>query len=192
MPKLPLAICCAALLCLTLAALPDSSALELNRKAVAAGQWWRLWTGHLVHFTPEQLLLDGGLLILVGLMAERELGSAFVACLLLLGSPMLALATLLVAPALAEYRGASRIVLMLAGALGAALWRRRPKMRAVLFLLVLGTLAKAGIDANGIGTDLAHLPGDVLVVWQAHLLGVCIGCLAAQMRTIARTPRRGG
>lgn len=40
--------------------------LIYERGAVAGGEWWRLWTGHLVHFGWPHFLADTGLLLLLG------------------------------------------------------------------------------------------------------------------------------
>lgn len=46
------------------------SALLYQRYAVEHGEWWRLWTGHLVHFGWPHFLVDVGLLIGVGWFSE--------------------------------------------------------------------------------------------------------------------------
>ena len=46
--------------------------LIYNREAIAAGQWWRLWTGHLVHLGWAHFLTDTGLFLLLGRLLERE------------------------------------------------------------------------------------------------------------------------
>lgn len=46
--------------------------LLYDRAAVGAGQAWRLWTGHLVHFGWPHLVIDAGLLLIVGWFAERK------------------------------------------------------------------------------------------------------------------------
>lgn len=40
--------------------------LIYDRNAVGAGEWWRLWTGHMVHFGWPHCFADAGLLFLVG------------------------------------------------------------------------------------------------------------------------------
>lgn len=46
-------------------------ALLYDRAAVAAGEWWRLWTGHLVHFGWPHFVADAGLLVILGWLVER-------------------------------------------------------------------------------------------------------------------------
>lgn len=43
-----------------------------KREAVAAGEIWRLWTGHFVHFGWPHFLADTGLLVILGLFLEER------------------------------------------------------------------------------------------------------------------------
>lgn len=44
-----------------------------DRGALAAGAWWRIWTGHLVHFGWPHFLADTGLLVILGwLLGSRH------------------------------------------------------------------------------------------------------------------------
>jgi rhomboid family GlyGly-CTERM serine protease len=45
--------------------------LLCDRDAILAGQWWRIWTGHLVHFGWPHFVADGGLFIILGRLLER-------------------------------------------------------------------------------------------------------------------------
>lgn len=47
-------------------------ALLYRREAVVAGEFWRLWTGHLVHFGWPHFLADTGLLLILGLFLEEK------------------------------------------------------------------------------------------------------------------------
>lgn len=48
------------------------SALIFNRVALEGGEWWRIWTGHLVHFGWPHFVADAGLLLILGWLLERE------------------------------------------------------------------------------------------------------------------------
>jgi hypothetical protein len=54
-------------------------AMALDREALASGQLWRLWTGHLVHWNLSHLIWDGltfgGLAWLLDRLAPRGAGS---------------------------------------------------------------------------------------------------------------------
>src|SRR5262245_25514413 len=49
--------------------------LQFDRAALAAGEWWRLFTGHLTHFDANHLVWDVGMLLALGFVTERESGS---------------------------------------------------------------------------------------------------------------------
>ena len=62
-----------ALAALVIQLFPDWRAgLLYDRAAIAGGDFWRIWTGHLVHFGWAHLVVDGGLLLIVGWIAENE------------------------------------------------------------------------------------------------------------------------
>jgi rhomboid family GlyGly-CTERM serine protease len=47
--------------------------LLYERAAIAGGAWWRIWTGHLVHFGWPHFIADAGLLVILGwLLDERH------------------------------------------------------------------------------------------------------------------------
>ena len=48
------------------------SALVFDRVALDAGEWWRIWTGHLVHFGWPHFIADAGLFLILGWLLERE------------------------------------------------------------------------------------------------------------------------
>lgn len=158
--------------------------LEYDRQALLGGQIWRLWTAHLVHYTPRHALIDGAVLLLAGLIAARRLGAARVATALALGAPFISLGLLLAVPGCGAYRGASGLAVMLAVLAGATLWPGAGRWsRTVLALLPLALAAKIANEALGAVQSpiqgWTNLPPDVAICWQAHLLGAVAGCLAA-------------
>lgn len=46
--------------------------LIYDRTAIGGGEFWRMWTGHLVHFGWPHFLVDVGLFLILGGMLERE------------------------------------------------------------------------------------------------------------------------
>ena len=164
-------------LCVGLAFAPDSLVREfaLNRTAVRTGEWWRLWTAHLVHFSPRHALFDAGAALLLGRVAETFLGKRDVAMALLLGAPLLSIAMLLILPNLMDYRGASGLATLLGVMAGVGLWHSRPKFRAPTACLGVLFLAKVASDAFGVPMTLTNLPTNVSIAWQVHLIGVALG-----------------
>jgi rhomboid family GlyGly-CTERM serine protease len=163
--------------CLLLALAPESMIgyLACDRAGVDQGQIWRLWTGHITHFSERHTVLDALMLLIVGVIAEREFGSRRIAHLLLAGAPLISFAMFIASPALKQYRGASAIAVMLATVAGMSLWRCRPNSRVALSFLAIGVAAKIAFDALGTSVTLAELPDQVRVAWQAHLLGIMLG-----------------
>jgi rhomboid family GlyGly-CTERM serine protease len=47
-------------------------ALQFDGAAIREGDWWRLLTGNLVHWSPEHFYLDGGVFLVLGLLYERH------------------------------------------------------------------------------------------------------------------------
>ena len=47
-------------------------ALLYDRAALVGGEWWRIWTGHLVHFGWPHFVADAGLLFILGWLLEAR------------------------------------------------------------------------------------------------------------------------
>jgi rhomboid family GlyGly-CTERM serine protease len=47
-------------------------ALVYDRRALGAGEWWRIWTGQLVHFGWPHFAADAGLFLILGRLLEWE------------------------------------------------------------------------------------------------------------------------
>ncbi|MEO6875789.1 MAG: rhombosortase [Opitutaceae bacterium] len=47
-------------------------ALIYDRDAIAQGEWWRIWTGHLVHFGWAHFVPDAGLFVILGWLLESR------------------------------------------------------------------------------------------------------------------------
>ena len=47
-------------------------ALVYQRAALARGEWWRIWTGQLVHFGWPHFIADGGLFLILGRLLELQ------------------------------------------------------------------------------------------------------------------------
>lgn len=167
-----------ALACLLLACLPESgsAALAWERDAILAGQWWRLWTGHLVHFGWQHALSDAVVLVAGASLLERGLGTRRLLRQLLLIAPLISLA-LFAVPGLMEYRGASALAATVALAAGIALWPLAGCWRPALLAGALACAASTAAQALGAGWSAAGLPASVAVAWQAHLFGAACALL---------------
>jgi rhomboid family GlyGly-CTERM serine protease len=169
-------------------ALPDlSGLLRFEHGAVLDGQWWRLGTAPLAHFSGEHLAWNLLLVVAAGWVAEasgyRHLGLA-----LALGGLLPGPVVLILRPGLATYGGLSGVAT--AAVTYVALCRlattqRRPGRLLWAALLVL-VLAKPLVELAS-GAPLFASPGPEAwrVLPEAHGLGVLAGWLAAR-----RTRRR--
>ncbi len=169
-------------------ALPDAwvTQFELTRAPLAGAAFWQLWSGHLLHFGTAHALTDLVTLVTAAAIVESALGSRRVSLLYCVAAPVLSLATLLTAPALTAYRGASALAVMMSFAAAGVLWHEA-RLRAPVVLLIAAFAAKLAGDALGGATDLAGLPAGVAVVWQAHATGALLGTGIA-----LRLAREGG
>lgn len=148
--------------------------LQYERTAVAAGQWWRLVSAHLVHAGSLHLALNlAGLGIAWALVGGQWRPGTWAA--LLTGTALaVGLGLWWLVPGIQWYVGASGLLhgLLAAGAVG--LWRAWRTGAALL----LGMLAlKALLDASGRMPVSGWAGIDVIV--QAHWLGSLAGLALA-------------
>ena len=167
--------------CLLFACLAESEAgtLAWERGALQHGELWRLWTGHLVHFSVSQAFADTLALVLMGVYAEPVVGSRRFALILAGAADLLSLGILLLAPGINEYRGASGLAILTAVLAGVLAWRRHPESRPVLCCAALALAAKTLWEMASHKAAFADLPAGVAVAWQAHLLGALMGAWVA-------------
>ncbi|MCX9158294.1 rhomboid family intramembrane serine protease [Niveibacterium sp. 24ML] len=156
----------------------DQAGLALHRGVLDGQAIWQLWTGHLVHFGASHAAVDLLTVLLAGLIVEPVLGRGRTFALCLLATPLISIATLWLAPAMVEYRGASALAMMLGFAAGGVLWRDE-RLRLPVQLIAGSFAVKLAFDAAGSRSDLSGMPIEVLVAWQAHAMGALIGLLVA-------------
>lgn len=98
-------------------------ALLQDRAALIAGEWWRAWTGHFVHFGWPHYIADIGLFLILGwMLAGRHPWFGRISLVLL--PPFVSLAIHLFDPSLSRYGGLSAVNLGLLVYLALQGWRR--------------------------------------------------------------------
>ncbi|MHA7833433.1 MAG: rhombosortase [Algiphilus sp.] len=137
------------------------------------GEWWRLWTGHLVHWTPYHLGLNAlGLLIWVLLCPRRWTAAQWMMVLAFLGMSV-SLWLWLAQADMTRYAGFSGVLhgLFVLGLVPQAVRRDRIASLCLLYLVVKIIWEQAfGVplsDAERIGAAVAtdaHLAGVVAAV----------------------------
>jgi rhomboid family GlyGly-CTERM serine protease len=149
----------------------------LLRTEVLAGEWWRLWTGHTVHFSGSHLLWN--LAVFVPSAAWLERLDARGARVYLVVAPVV-IGMLLLAgdPTLLRYGGLSGLATgTLVFLASLQLSRRDPREPAWFWLAVLGLVAaKLVVEQVTKAPLLVSDLGEVRTVPLAHLGGA--GCAA--------------
>lgn len=189
-PDRSLASTAAALACLAIALLPAGvrDQLAYQPQAIAAGQLWRLWTAHFVHFSPMHAVSDAIVLYAIGALAEPAVGSLTLALVFALAPPLMSLLLPVTAPLLADYRGASGLAVMLAVIAASALWPAAGRWRVAIMLPGAAFAARTWAEARGVPIGITTLPQGVAVAWQAHALGAALGAIVAAMLALFRPP----
>jgi rhomboid family GlyGly-CTERM serine protease len=186
--------CAVGAICLLLAwaGEPAASSLAWDRGAVLHGELWRLWTGHLVHFSLSHAAADALVLVAMGLLAEPLVGSRRFAMLLGASAFVLSLGLLALAPGLHEFRGASGLGTLTAVLGGVLAWQRYPASRPILACAALALASKTLWEACAHTAAFTELPPGVTVAWQAHVLGALLGAYAAIDGRLPLRRRRHG
>lgn len=165
-------------------------ALLYDRRALAAGEWWRLWTGHLVHFGWPHFLADTGLLIILGWLLESR--HPWFSRLALLAMPLFISAVLYwLDPAMQRYGGLSALDLGLLLYVALQGWRRDwadwfwPAVLAIYVGEVVFEIVQGGRGGGMIKFDDASIK----VATSAHLASV-VYTLAVWLAFLGRTKKK--
>lgn len=109
-PRIQFPVCTLAITLLSLSSflLPNlDKSLEWNRAAISNGEFWRIFTGHITHWTSSHLIWDTLVFVILGLILEKKSRPTFVALLIL--SPLSAHIALQFYSSFELYRGLSAI-----------------------------------------------------------------------------------
>lgn len=154
-------------------------ALIYDRTSLAAGEWWRIWTGHAVHFGWPHFIADGGLLLIIGATIGREYPRDSLLGFILM-PPVIAAVLYWFDPTMARYAGLSALNLGLLLLLAARSWTGEwrdwfwPAI-VVIYVVELGyEIFKGGRGGGFIQFDD---PG-VKVATSAHLAAVAYALMS--------------
>jgi len=172
-PPAALSLLC---LLLTMAGPHLSQILRYDRAAVAAGEWWRLFSGNLVHLGYWHLLLNVlSLALLVLLCPERLSVAEWLRRLLVIGTGM-SVCLYYFAPEVRTYVGLSGLVYgLFALGLGRQALRRDEIAIACLVFLAARITWELVVGAPASETEL--IGGGVVA--QSHLYGICTALVYA-------------
>ena len=161
--------------------------LWFERDRVLEGEWWRLWTAHVVHLGASHLFWNLAVFLPAGLWAER-IAPRRTRWFLLLAPPAIGLVLLALAPGLQGYVGLSGV------AAGMLAWLAFLKLRAAdsdrgFWWGALALLGLKIVAESMAGRPIfASFPlGNEVPVPLAHLAGIACAVLAGAQR-----PRQRG
>ncbi|HET8577679.1 MAG TPA: rhombosortase [Methylomirabilota bacterium] len=148
--------------------------LEWDRQAIEAGQYWRLLTGHSVHWSLAHLGWDAVAFVMLGAGCERLAPRRFLACSLV-SAVLIGLGLWQLRPDLAAYRGLSGVDSALFTMLAATRLRAGEKAVPILAYLVLftGKLCFEALTGSALFVPV-QLVGATPVPL-AHLIGGTVG-----------------
>ncbi|HQF38567.1 MAG TPA: rhombosortase [Opitutaceae bacterium] len=182
-------------LALAVGLIPGAAAAgQYDRAALAAGQLWRLVTGHWAHWGGEHLAWDLLVFAVFGALLERRSRRTF--ALVVAGSALAISAALwFAAPQFQLYRGLSGVDSALFTAFFAQLLRdawheRSPLQGSVPALALAGFVGKSAYELATGATLFVDTSAAFVAVPLAHLAGAAVG-LVAGSRFLAdqRCPR---
>jgi rhomboid family GlyGly-CTERM serine protease len=159
-----------------------SGAAEFDRAAVAAGQWWRLATGHLAHWNLEHLAWDAIMLVLLGSFIEQRSRRALVAAVTI-SAAAISLALWWGVVDAAQYRGLSGIdsalfALVAVELLGDAWRTKRPLVAAAVLAVAVGFAGKIGYEAaTGQALFVDSAAGAFTPLPLVHVVGALAGAV---------------
>lgn len=145
-----------------------------DRTAILHGEWWRLWTGHWVHFSFSHLAWDLVVVLVAGTWLEW-LSPGLLGRFALLGAPIISLGLLALAPAMHTYGGLSALATGLVVLLALnQLQSRRSDHRWWLALLGL-VLTRIFLDVLQPDPLLSRIAGtNYQTAAAAHVLGTAL------------------
>ncbi|WP_165967884.1 rhombosortase [Sapientia aquatica] len=169
-----------ALACVALAIAPETycATLEFDRRAILGGEFWRIWTGHLVHFSAQHAIIDISSMYLVSRTVESTTSRRYFLFFVFLSATFISLSLLIAFPELIIYRGSSGVLTAIGVYAGSVFWRESSSMKIVVTLVSGLAILKTWIDITNTQSVFSSLPVGVNIAWQAHLIGALLGlCL---------------
>ncbi|VAX12995.1 hypothetical protein MNBD_GAMMA24-105 [hydrothermal vent metagenome] len=147
-----------------------------NREQIVTGQWWRLFTGHVVHISWMHFFMNALALILIQLLFSSFLSPWRLLLLIMVSAAGIDLGLLLFNPEIKWYAGLSGVLHGLLAA-GAVMLISKDAVKGGALLVVL--IFKLSWEQF-----VGSLPGSAewtgaAVVTDAHLYGAVAGAIAA-------------
>jgi rhomboid family GlyGly-CTERM serine protease len=160
--------------------------LQFDRQQILAGELWRLWTGHFIHWSSSHLAWDLVAFVVLATLVASDSVRAMVSTTLF-SAVVVSLALLILQPSIELYRGLSGIdaalfVFVACSRLQRASEQKDPKQFLLLLVSLLLFAAKITFEGLSHSTVFAQLETRVTVVPLAHLAGAAAGFCAWKIR----------
>ncbi|MFT3869010.1 MAG: rhombosortase [Nibricoccus sp.] len=156
-----------------------TEALEMNRIALAQGELWRLFTGHLTHFSADHLKWDLAVFVALGSLVELRSRRHFVA-VLAGGALAISVGVWWLQPQFASYRGLSGVDSALFGYVAMDIFliacaEKRYGTVLIAGLALMLFVAKTSFELVSGRTVFVDNSGGFAPVPLAHLIGAIVG-----------------
>jgi rhomboid family GlyGly-CTERM serine protease len=152
--------------------------LLLDREALATGQFWRLWSGHWLHFSASHLVWNLVVLLTAGTCLER-LRPGLLLRHVVIAAPLIGVAIMIFEPALRSYGGLSGLATAVTVLLSLHHLRLATPARPIWIGVLALVAAKSVHDALFPGSllvDYTHAAIQPSVT--AHLAGAVVAMLS--------------
>jgi rhomboid family GlyGly-CTERM serine protease len=160
--------------------------LVFDRAAIAHGEWWRLVTGHWVHFTAAHLLYNLVVLAVAGAIVEIR-GYGNLAALVLLAAVLIGALLYLAEPGMVRYGGLSGIATAVVMSLALHGLGDRPPWRYLSLIVLAALTAKLALEF-GLGRSI--VPGLSGMSFRTVPLSHAAGAIAAVLAYLGPISRR--
>ena len=158
--------------------------LQFDRVAIASGECWRLFSGHLTHWNTDHLFWDLLMFVVLGVLIEARSRTSLL-WTILLATLIIATVAWLRGPGVQTYRGLSGIDTALFVFLACSMIIEAIHLRqwhqcivpGVLLVLAMGKFGYEAVTGSTLFVD--NQSADFVVFLEAHLVGVAVGALTA-------------
>jgi rhomboid family GlyGly-CTERM serine protease len=161
-----------------------TSHLQYDRSALAAGEWWRIFTCHWTHFSADHLAWDVGAFALLGAICEARSRARFMTCVGL-AAALIPAAIWILLPQMQIYRGLSGIGSAVFVLLAVDLLRSqhqigaRGEIRTGAVVVLALFIAKIVVETLSGRTVFVKSTTEMTPVPIAHLVGAAVGGLCS-------------
>lgn len=155
--------------------------LAFDRFAILNGEWWRLWSSHLVHYSRGHMITDAGTLFFLALVVGRFTKVLHLLIAFVVAMPVITALVVLMVPAMEHFRGASAMMMMLWMVVS---WYLIVESKGFNLQFVLGytllavLIGKIAVEYLGLMPPSLDMPRGYIPPWQAHIFGALVGLLA--------------